>query len=83
MPGKGTPHAIFLPRQKRQASGGFFSRVTWEGRELRPIEGDGAEFERNLVVRGDDGRGVTGNVSDGLGCDRLSCEESRSLRSDN
>lgn len=51
MPGKGMPHAIFLPRQKKQARIGFFSNVVseLEGRELRPIEGDGAEFKRNSV----------------------------------
>ena len=82
MPGNGAPHAIFLPRQKRQASDGFFSRVL-EGWELRPIDGDGAEFRRNLVGGGVDGQGVTGDGSDGAGCDWLSCGESKSLRSDN
>lgn len=81
MPGKGAPHAIFLPRQKRQARRGFFTGVLLEGIELRPIDGDGADFERNSVVGVVDGPGV-GDVSDG-GCDRLSCGESRSLRSAN
>jgi hypothetical protein len=84
MPGKGAPHAIFLPRQKRQARGGFFSGVFFEGNELRPIDGDGADFIRNSVGGGVDGEGVTGDASDRLGCGRLlSCGESRSLRSDN
>lgn len=84
LPGKGAPHAIFLPRQKRQASGGFLSGVFLEGKELRPTDGDGAEFNRNSVRGGVDGEGVTGDVSDRLGCDRLvSCGESRCLRSDN
>lgn len=80
MPGKGAPHAIFLPRQKRQARGGFLSGEVLEGKELSPIDGDGAEFKRNSVGGGVDGEGETGVVSDGLGCDRLlSCGESRWL----
>jgi hypothetical protein len=83
LPGKGAPHAIFLPRQKRQARGGFFSNVFLVGRELRPIEGDGADFKRNSVGGGVDGQGATGAVSYELGCEWLRCGESRSLRSDN
>ena len=85
MPGNGAPHAIFLPRQKRQARGGFFSGVLLEGgNELRPIEGDGAEFKRNSVGGGVDGEGGAGDVTDGLGCGwLLSCGDSRSLGSDN
>ena len=78
MPGMGAPHAIFLPRQKRQARVGFFSGGVFEleGRELRPIDGDGADFKRNSVGRDVDGLSVTGDVADGLGCDRLSSGES-------
>ena len=84
LPGKGAPHAIFLPRQKRQARGGFLSGVFLEGKELRPTDGDGAEFNRNSVGGGVDGEGVAGDVSYGLGCDPLpSWGESRWLRSDN
>jgi len=50
LPGNGGPHAIFLPRQKRQASTGFFSNVFLDGKELRPIDGDCAECKRNSVV---------------------------------
>lgn len=64
LPGSGAPHAIFLPRQKRQASGGFFSGVIFGGRELRPIDGEGAEFKRNSVGGGVDGEGVTGDAAD-------------------
>ena len=79
-PGNGAPHAIFLPRQKRQARGGFVTGVLLEGNELRPVDGDGAEFKRNSVGGGVDGQGVTGDVSDGLRCGWLpSCGESRSL----
>ena len=53
--GNGGPHVSFLPRQKRQASGGFFSSVFLEGKELRPIDGDWAEFKRNSVGGGVDG----------------------------
>ena len=86
MPGKGAPHAIFLPRQKRQARDGFFSGVVLESIELRPNDGDDGDFKRNSEGGGDDGQGVTGNVSDGGGCDRMSCGlscagESISLRS--
>ena len=84
-PGNGAPQAIFLPRQKWQARGGFFfSGVFLEGKELRPTDGDGAEFKRNSVAVDVDWEGVAGNVSDGLGSEwLLSCGESRSLRSDN
>ena len=90
MPGKGAPHAIFLPRQKRQARGGFFSGVVLESIELRPNDGDAGDFKRYSAGGGDDGQGVTGvtgDVSDGVGCDRMSCGlsctgESISLRSD-
>ena len=82
LPGNGGPHAIFLPRQKRQASGGFFSGVIMKGKELRPIDGDCADFKRNSVGGDIDGQAATGNVSDGLGCDwALGSEES--MRSDN
>jgi len=79
MPGKGIPHAIFLPRQKRQARTGFFSGVVLHGKELRPMDGDGADFKRNSVGGDVDGQGVAGDVSDGLGFDRLSSGDSRSL----
>ena len=82
LPGKGAPHAIFLPRQKRQARGGFFSVVFLVDKELRPIDGDGADFNRNSVGGGVDAQGVTGNVSGGIGCDLMSFGQSRSLRSD-
>jgi hypothetical protein len=83
MPGSGIPHAIFLPRQKRQASSGFFSGVFLRCRKLRPIDGDGTEFSRNSVVGGVDGQGVMGDATDGLGCDwSVSCGRSRSLQSD-
>lgn len=87
MPGRGAPHAIFLPRQKRQARGGFFSGVVFDS-ELRPIDGDGADFNRNSVAGDDDEQGVMGDGSDGVGCDRMSWGlssggESTSLRSDN
>ena len=55
----------------------------FKGKELRPIDGDGAEFKRNSVGGGVDGQGVTGNGYDGAGCDWLSCKESRLLQSDN
>ena len=84
LPGNGAPQAIFLPRQKRQARGGFFTGVFLEGKELRPTDGDGADFKRNSVGGGGDGEGMAGNVSEGLGSEwSLSCGESRSLRSDN
>lgn len=66
LPGIGAPHAIFLPLQKRQASGGFLSNEFVEGKELRPIEGDSAEFKRNSVGGGVSGQGVAGDGSDGL-----------------
>jgi hypothetical protein len=68
LPGNGAPHAIFLPRQKRHASGGFLSGVFFEGKELRPIDGDCAEFKRNSVGGGVDGQE---GAIDGLarGCD--------------
>jgi hypothetical protein len=71
MGGKG-PHAIFLPLQNKQARG-FFSTMFL----------DSEDRERNSVVGGDGGRGVTGDASDGLRCGWLSCGESKSLRSDN
>ena len=81
LPGSGAPHAIFLPRQKRHASGGFFSGVFLDGNELSPIDGDGADFKRNSVGGGVDGRD-TCDVSVGLGCDWPLCSgESRRLRS--
>jgi hypothetical protein len=49
LPGNGGPHAIFLPRQKRHARGGFLSGKLLDGKELRPIDGDFAEFKRNSV----------------------------------
>ena len=82
--GNGGPHAIFLPRQKRQASGGFFSGVPLEGKELRPIDGDCAEFKRNSVGGGVDGQEASGDGSDGLGSGWPLCSgDSRWLRSDN
>ena len=83
LPGCGA-HAIFLPRQKKQEKGGFLSGELLGGKELRPIDGDGADFKRNSVCGGVDGQGVTGDVSDGLGFKWLvGSGESRSLRSDN
>ena len=71
MPGSGSLHAIFLPRQKRQARNSFFSGVSFllGGKELRPTDGDGAEFSRNSVGGGVDRQGVTGNsdISDASG----------------
>lgn len=84
LPGNGGPHAIFLPLQKRQASTGFLGMFV-VGKELRPIDGDCAEFKRNSVG-GVNGQGVAyrDNVSDGLGSDwPLISGESRWLRSDN
>lgn len=49
LPGNGGPHAIFLPRQNKHASGGFLSGVQVGGKELRPIEGDVGELRRNSV----------------------------------
>lgn len=69
LPGNGAPHAIFLPRQKRQASSGFFSGAFLEGSELRPVDGDCADCRRNSVVGSVDGGERMWEVSDGLGCD--------------
>ena len=66
LPGNGGPHAIFLPRQKRHARGGFFSGKFLDGKELRPIDGDFAEFRRNSVGGGVVWRGVRSDVLDGL-----------------
>lgn len=41
LPGIGGPHAIFRPRQNKQARGGFFSSCRLLGRGLRGIEGPG------------------------------------------
>ena len=49
---KGVPHAIFRPRQKRQARISFFSGVFLEDKELGLI--DGAEFKRDSVGGGVD-----------------------------
>ena len=49
LPGKGAPHPIFLPQQKRHARGGFLSGMFLEGNELRPLDGDFGELKRNSV----------------------------------
>ena len=49
LPGKGVPHTIFLPQQKRHARGGFLSSMFLEGNELRPINSDFRELKRNSV----------------------------------
>ena len=67
LPGNGAPHAIFLPRQKRHASGGFFSGMFLDGKELRPIDGDFGDFKRNSVRGGDAWLDESGDGSDGLG----------------
>jgi len=41
LPGIGGPHAIFRPRQNKQARGGFFSSCRLLGRGLRGIEEPG------------------------------------------
>jgi hypothetical protein len=84
LPGNGGPHAIFLPRQKRHASGGFFSGKFLEGKELRPIDGDFGELKRNSVGVGVIRLDGTCNVLDELAYDWLLCfEELEWLRSDN
>jgi hypothetical protein len=67
VPGNGGPHAIFLPRQKRQASAGFFSNVFMPvvSKELRPIDGDCTECKRNSVVGGVNGEEGMCDVSNG------------------
>jgi hypothetical protein len=81
--GNGGPHAIFLPRQKRHARGGFFSGMFLEGKELSPTEGDFADLRRNSVTGRVVWRGETCDVSDGIGCDWLSVGEPGRLRSGN
>ena len=74
LPGNGGPHAIFLPRQKRHASGGFLSGRFLEGTELRPIDGDLGELKRNSVGVGVIWQDETCNVLDEL------CSDKRSRR---
>lgn len=84
LPGNGGPHAIFLPRQKRHASGGFFSGEFLDGRELKPIDGDFGEFRRNSVGGGVVWQDATCDGSDGSGWDwPLSIGELGGLGSDN
>lgn len=68
LPGNGAPHAIFLPRQKKQASGGFFKGMSMGGIVLRLIDGDCANCRRNSVG-GVDGGERMWEVSDGLRCE--------------
>ena len=70
LPGNGGPHAIFLPRQKKHASGGFCSGGFLEGIELRPIDGDFGVLVRNSVGAGVIWRDGTCNGLDELAYDR-------------